>query len=415
MSSSSSASFWKGPAWALPALLAALSMLGPFSIDTYLPAFAGIASALHASPIYMQQTLSAYLLAYAFMNLFHGALADSFGRRPVVLWGVAAFGLASVGCALAQSIEQLIFCRALQGLSAGASMVVSRAIIRDVFAPVQAQRVMSQVTLFFGIAPAIAPIVGGWLYAWLGWQSIFWFMACMGGGLWWINWRTLPETLSRQARQPFRFWPLLAAYGELGLSGRFLLLAATSAVPFNSMFVYILAAPEFLGVHLQLAPTQFFWMFLCTIGGIMLGAVASGRLADTMPPKRQIRTGLLIMAMATALNTAIALGGLRQPVVMIAPLGVLALGWAIMMPPITLLVLDLNPQRRGLASSLQACMTSAVNGLVAGLVVPLATQTRALDPLLALALASALFWAIGLLAWLYLHARWPEIGRHTAH
>ena len=129
---------WQAPKWAFSVLLAVLGMLGPFSIDTYLPAFAGIAQSLGATPVQMQQTLSAYLFGFAFMALFHGALSDSFGRRPVVLWGLAVFTLASVGCALSQSIGQLIAFRALQGLSTGAGIVVSRAIIRDVYPPAQA-------------------------------------------------------------------------------------------------------------------------------------------------------------------------------------------------------------------------------------------------------------------------------------
>ena len=149
---------WRAPRWALAFLLACLGMLGPFSIDTYLPAFTGIAQSIGATPVEMQQTLSAYLLGFAVMNLFHGALADSFGRRPVVLVGVAVFTLASVGCALSQSIGQLVFFRAVQGMSVGAGMVVSRAIIRDMFPQHEAQRVMSQVTIFFGAAPAIAPV-----------------------------------------------------------------------------------------------------------------------------------------------------------------------------------------------------------------------------------------------------------------
>src|SRR6476619_6543294 len=108
---------WRGPRWWLAALLACLGMLGPFSIDTYLPAFKGIAESLGATPVQMQQTLSAYLLGFAAMNLFHGALADSFGRRPIVLSGVALFTLASVGCALSQSIGALVLFRAVQGMS----------------------------------------------------------------------------------------------------------------------------------------------------------------------------------------------------------------------------------------------------------------------------------------------------------
>src|SRR5262245_27140105 len=165
---------WRAPRWALAVLLAVLGMLGPFSIDTYIPAFSGIAKSIGASPVEMQQTLSAYLFGFAFMNLFHGALSDSFGRRPVVLSGIAVFTLASLGCALSQTIGHLVFFRAVQGMAAGAGIVVSRAVIRDMFPPAEAQRVMSQVTIYFGIAPAIAPIIGGFLFVHLGWHSVFW-------------------------------------------------------------------------------------------------------------------------------------------------------------------------------------------------------------------------------------------------
>ena len=124
-------SLWRAPRWTLAVLLACLGMVGPFSIDTYLPAFSGIARALDATPLQMQQTLSSYLLGFAVMNLFHGALSDSFGRRPVVLWGMVVFTLASLGCALASTIGELVFWRTVQGMSAGAGIVVSRAIIRD--------------------------------------------------------------------------------------------------------------------------------------------------------------------------------------------------------------------------------------------------------------------------------------------
>ena len=153
---------WRAPMWALALLLALLSMLAPFAVDTYLPAFTGIAQSLDASAVQMQQTLSSYLFGYAFMNLFHGALSDSVGRRPVILAGTALFALASAGCALSESIGALVTFRALQGMSTGAGVVVSRAIIRDMFPPAQAQKVMSQVTIYFGIAPAVAPIIGGW-------------------------------------------------------------------------------------------------------------------------------------------------------------------------------------------------------------------------------------------------------------
>lgn len=399
---------WTGPKWALAVLLAVLGMLGPFSIDTYLPAFAGIATALDATPVEMQQTLSAYLFGFAFMNLFHGALADSFGRRPVVLWGIALFTIASAGCALSQSIGQLVFFRAVQGLSTGAGIVVSRAVIRDMFPPAQAQQVMSQVTIYFGVAPAVAPIVGGWLFVHTGWHSIFWFLALVGAILWITNFRLLPETLHPSHRQPFNVRHLMRGYWALGSSPKFLLLALASGVPFNGMFLYVLSAPAFLGEHLKLEPTQFFWFFVLTISGIMGGAWLSGRLAGRIAPKRQIRHGFVIMFVVGIANVALNTVLEPHPAWALLPIAIFSFGWALMVPVVTLLVLDLVPERRGMASSLQAFVGSTANGVVAGVISPLVMHSA-----LGLATASLLMMCIGLTSWMYLHHRWPEIGSHA--
>ncbi|WP_440107858.1 multidrug effflux MFS transporter [Acidovorax sp. BL-A-41-H1] len=399
---------WRAPQWALAALLAVLGMLGPFSIDTYIPAFTGIATALGATPVEMQQTLSAYLFGFAFMNLFHGALADSFGRRPVVLCGIAMFTLASAGCAMSETIGQLIAFRALQGLSTGAGIVVSRAVIRDMFPPARAQQVMSQVTIYFGVAPAIAPIVGGWLFVHAGWHSIFWFLTAIGVALWIANFRLLPETLQPELRQPFNVPHLMRGYWQLGSSPRFVLLALASGVPFNGMFLYVLAAPAFLGDHLGLGPTQFFWFFVLTISGIMGGAWLSGRLAGKIAPKRQIRHGFVIMATVAVCNLAANLLLPVHAVWALAPIAVFAFGWALMVPVVTLLVLDLHPERRGMASSMQAFVGSTANGLVAGVLVPLVMHSTVL-----LALSSLLMMCVGMFAWIYLHHRWPDVGRNA--
>ena len=397
---------WRAPRWALAVLLALLGMLGPFSIDTYIPAFSGIAKALGATPVEMQQTLSAYLFGFAFMNLFHGALADSFGRRPVVLWGIAMFTIASAGCALSQTVGQLVFFRGLQGLSTGAGIVVSRAVIRDMFPPAQAQKVMSQVTIYFGVAPAIAPIIGGWLFVHTDWHSIFWFLTAIGVLLWTANYRLLPETLHVSQRQPFNVPNLMQGYKQLGSSPRFLLLALASGVPFNGMFLYVLSAPEFLGTHLGLAPMQFFWFFILTIAGIMSGAWVSGRLAGKVPPKTQIRHGFVVMLAVSAANVVANFFFVAHPAWALLPIAVFAFGWALMVPVVTLLVLDLYPERRGLASSLQAFIGSTANGLVAGVIAPLVMHSTK-----ALALASLLMMCVGLAAWIWLHRRWPDIGR----
>jgi DHA1 family bicyclomycin/chloramphenicol resistance-like MFS transporter len=400
------AQIWRAPRWALAVLLALLGMLGPFSIDTYLPAFSGIARSLGATPAEMQQTLSAYLFGFAFMNLFHGALSDSLGRRPVVLWGIAVFTLASAGCAMSQSIGQLVFFRALQGLSTGAGIVVSRAVIRDMFAPAQAQKVMSQVTIYFGVAPAVAPLIGGWLFVHLDWHSIFWFLTLVGAALWAANYKLLPETLHLSHRQPFEVKHLMRGYWQLGSNPRFLLLALASGIPFNGMFLYVLSAPAFLGEHLQLAPPDFFWLFLLTIAGIMMGAWLSGRMAGRLPAKQQIRYGFSVMLLVSVVNVTANFVWVPQASWAMFPIALFAFGWALMVPVVTLLVLDLYPERRGLASSLQAFVGSTANGIVAGVVAPLVMHSTR-----ALAVTSLGMLGVGLLAWLYLHKRWPEIGR----
>jgi len=400
------AQIWRAPRWALAVLLALLGMLGPFSIDTYLPAFSGIARSLGATPAEMQQTLSAYLFGFAFMNLFHGALSDSLGRRPVVLWGIAVFTLASAGCAMSQSIGQLVFFRALQGLSTGAGIVVSRAVIRDMFAPAQAQKVMSQVTIYFGVAPAVAPLIGGWLFVHLDWHSIFWFLTLVGAALWAANYKLLPETLHLSHRQPFEVKHLMRGYWQLGSNPRFLLLALASGIPFNGMFLYVLSAPAFLGEHLQLAPPDFFWLFLLTIAGIMMGAWLSGRMAGRLPAKQQIRYGFSVMLLVSVVNVTANFVWVPQASWAMFPIALFAFGWALMVPVVTLLVLDLYPERRGMASSLQAFVGSTANGIVAGVVAPLVMHSTR-----ALAVTSLGMLGIGLLAWLYLHKRWPEIGR----
>jgi DHA1 family bicyclomycin/chloramphenicol resistance-like MFS transporter len=391
---------WRGPRWTLALLLACLGMLGPFAIDTYLPAFAGIAASLQATPVQMQQTLSAYLFGFAVMNLFHGALADSFGRRPVVLWGVGLFALASVGCALSSSIGALVFFRALQGMSCGAGMVVSRAIIRDMFPPADAQRVMSQVTIYFGVAPAVAPMFGGLLFVMVDWHAIFWFLAVLSAALWWVVWRRLPETLHASQVQAFSVRHLMRGYVQMVASARFMALVLASGIPFNGMFLYVLAAPAFLGTHLQFGPTQFFWFFTATIAGIMGGAFLSGRLAGRITPQRQIRHGFVNMGLTTVVNVALNLWLAPHPLWAIPPIAVFSFGWALMVPSVTLLVLDRVPERRGMASSVQACIGSIANGLVAGVLVPLVMHST-----LALALSSAAMLGIGMVSWLWVHRR----------
>jgi len=268
-------------------LLAALAMFGPFSIDTIFPAFPDIEGALHVGPVQMQQTISVYLLSYACMSLLHGPLSDSLGRRPVIIAGVIVFTCASVGCAYATSIWQLLFFRGLQGVSAGSGLIVGRAIIRDCFAGADAQRTMSRVTMVFSIAPAVAPIVGGIITTRYGWEAIFWFLALFSLVLLAACWQWLPETHPKAARVVLAPRQLSRRYAHMLSNPGYMLLAASASFNFSALFLYISSAPVFVLKHLHLGPTQFGYLFVPVIGGMMLGAFFSGRLAGRYEAGRQ--------------------------------------------------------------------------------------------------------------------------------
>jgi MFS transporter, DHA1 family, multidrug resistance protein len=379
----------------LAALLAGLSMLGPFSIDTYLPSFPFIERDFGISVIQVQQTLSAYLFTFAFMTLFHGTLSDSFGRRPVILISLCIFTAASVGCALAQSFHQLLLFRAIQGFSAGAGMVVGRAIIRDSLEGHAAQRLMSWVTMIFGLAPAVAPVVGGWLQGAFGWHSVFVFLALYAAVLIVSCYFILPETLPHPARQPFKLKPLAANYFHLGRSMPLFLLASAVALNFSGFFLYVVSAPAFVYNILGLGETQFAWLFVPGIAGVMIGAFLSGRVAGRLTQRRTVRIGYIVMFSAAIWNLAYSAWGTPSVPWSVLPVMAYTIGMSLAMPSITLLALELFPKNRGLTASLQGFGQSLVSGVTAGVVSPLLSHSA-----VTLALGMVLPLVAGWSAWM---------------
>ncbi len=351
-------------------LLASLAALGPFSIDTYLPSFPEIAEKLHASPLEVQQTLSIYLLSFAVMTLWHGAIADRFGRRKVILVAVGLFAVASAGCTFATRIEHLWFWRAMQGMTAGAGIVISRAIVRDLYDGAPAQRLMSQMTMMFALAPAIAPVVGGWLQMLFGWRSVFAFLVVSTAALWLACWKLLPETLPPEKRQSLRPAYLGATYWKVMTSPPFLFACAAVSLNFAGFFIYVLSAPVFLMTHLGLPETGFLWLFGPAMGGMMVGAGLSGRLAGKITPSRTILIGFTVMGSAATFNLIVNLTlppGLPWSVM---PIFVYTTGMSLAMPSLTLFALDPFPAQRGLAASCQTFFQSGFNSLSAALIAP---------------------------------------------
>jgi len=379
----------------LPLLIAGLATIGPFTIDTYLPSFPAIAAEMGTTEVLVQQTLTAYLIPFSFMMLFHGALSDAFGRRPVILIGVAGYVLASIGCALAPNMHVLLICRAMQGLVAGAGTSISRAVVRDAYQGHQAQRMMSHVMLIFSIAPAIAPVIGGWMQTWFGWRANFWFLTSFGAVLFVACLRYLPETHPVHARQRFAPAPLIAAYRHVGFSSRFLLLACVSGFNFAGFFIYVVSAPAFIYRHLGLNEHGFAWLFVAGVIGMMSGAFLSGRLAGRLAPCSTVWLGFALMFAGAIYNNLFYIWFSPQLPWSVAHQVVYAVGMSLAMPSVTLMVLDLFPHNRGMAASLQSCLQSLIIAFVAAIGAPLFSGSAPL-----LALGGILFALTGLILWL---------------
>ena len=382
-------------------LVAGLSMFGPFAIDAVFPAFPRIGNQFAVDKLALQQVISVYLLAYALMSLVHGALSDALGRKRVIVAGLVVFIGASIGCALATDMQTLLLFRALQGMSAGVGYIIGRAVIRDLYSGDQAQRLMSQVSMIFSIAPAIAPIVGGWLLGWGSWPLIFWFLVAFSGVLLVVTMLWLPETHPEPARLPLKPLALAGDYLKIARNPRFLRLAGAGALSFGGLFLYIASAPAFIIDLLGMGERDFAWLFLPTIAGMSLGAWFSGRSAGRIIGERAIVIGFAVLAVSVLWNVGYnAL--VAEPAVPLAVLGLSlhSFGTALIFPVLTLRILDMYPRQRGSASSMQAFSILVTNTVVAGVLSPLLSRSG-----LQLALGAAVFIAAGgFLWWLELRA-----------
>ncbi|MBP7079940.1 MAG: multidrug effflux MFS transporter [Rhodocyclaceae bacterium] len=375
-------------------ILAALTMIGPFAIDTYLPAFPAMAQGLHTTDVLVQQTLAAYLIPFAFMMLWHGAISDALGRKRVILVGLAFFLAASLVCAFATSIETLLLGRVLQGLSAGVGVIVSRAMVRDLYDGADAQKLMAHVSILFAIAPAIAPIIGGWILQYFDWHGIFFFLSgftlllFIACALW------LPETLPPDKRQSLHPVSLWHAYRSVFSHHEFRRLSIAIALIFSAGFIYILAAPVFLIRHLGVSAQSFGVMFVPVVAGMMIGSYVSGRTAGKISRMATIKIGFGLMGFAATLNLIINLSlppGLPWSLI---PLPLYTCGMALSVPTLQLMGLDQFPARRGLASSCMGTAHTAVMAITSATIVPLlwgSTLTLALGMASYLVLGGVVF------------------------
>jgi len=382
-------------------VLASLAALAPFAIDTYLPAFPSLEHALHGTSLELQQSLTFYLLPYALMTLWHGAISDSIGRITTIKWGLGVFVAASIGCAFAPNVETLWFFRALQGLSGGAGNVVARAMVRDLFEGPQAQRVMATVQMLFGIAPAVAPIIGGLLLG-IHWQAIFIFLALYAAFSLWAAVKYLPETMPKQKRLPLSAKQVIKDYRAIFSDKEFNYVVFALGANFAGFFLYVLASPVFLVKHLGLTEHQFAYMFIPTVCGMVLGSYLAKRAAGRYAQSKVIKLAYVWMSAMVLLNIGVCLSLPTNVIYNIVPIALFNIGMALAMPILSLAALDRHPKIRGTAASGQAFIQMLLSTVSAGLVVPLVWYAPS-----GLAIAMAVYLAV---SWLMI--RRAKIWRH---
>lgn len=354
----------------LSIVIASLAALAPFAIDTYLPAFPTLETSLNGTPLELQQSLTFYLLPYALMTLWHGAISDSIGRLTTIKWGLGIFVLASIGCAFAPNIETLWFFRVLQGLSGGAGNVVARAMVRDLFEGPQAQRVMATVQMLFGIAPAVAPMIGGLLLG-IHWQAIFIFLALYAAVSLLAAVHYLPETMPKEKRVPLSAKQVLKDYRIIFADKEFNYVVFALGANFAGFFIYVLASPVFLVKHLGLSEHQFSYMFIPTVCGMILGSFLARRAAGCYPRQLVVKSAFIWMTTMVVLNLLISFIFPINVVFNILPVALFNIGMALAMPVLSLAALDRYPKIRGTAASGQAFIQMLLSTVSAGLIVPL--------------------------------------------
>jgi len=381
--------------WKIAALLAALSMVGPFTIDTAFPSFHAIAEDFGLSKWAVQQTLTAYLLPLSIMSLVQGPASDALGRRPIILAGLCVYTLASVGCTFAPNFATLLIFRALQGTSAGVGMIVGRAVIRDLFEGPQAQKLLSLVTMLFAFAPAVAPVIGGWIHVTLGWHAVFGFMALFALSLAIGSYLLLPETHPKEKRPHLHVGTLARTAWSVVCHREFLLLAFGMGANFAALMIFVGAAPSVVVDHWHLTETEFANLFIPVIGGLISSAFVSGRMAGRFTYAQQSRLGFML-AMSGSAVMSLLFATVKAPPILIQQflIAFIAFGVQLAGPTLSLRMLDLFPLARGSAASVQSCVSIAISALVFGFIAPILS-----DSMLYLAIGSFCSALIGFGLW----------------
>lgn len=352
----------------LIALLAALVALGPLSTDMYLPALPTLMTVFDSGVNQVQLTLSVFLVGFALAQLAYGPLSDRYGRKPLLLAGLLLFALASLGCATAESIETLIVLRLLQALGGCGGPVLGRAVIRDLYDREKAARMLSYIGTAMALAPAIAPILGGYLLASLGWQAIFIVLALYGligaGAVQFA----LGETNTRRDFQALQPRQIVHNYKTLLCNRRYLGYALSCSFVYAGLFAFISGSSFVIIDYYGFPAQQFGYLFALVVVGYMSGTLLSGRLGSRCGHDRLLLYGAALCAIAGSAMVLLSLL-FMQVATVIVPMVFYMLGVGIVMPQAMAGAIGPFPQMAGVASALLGFLQmtiAAVCGILVG-------------------------------------------------
>jgi DHA1 family bicyclomycin/chloramphenicol resistance-like MFS transporter len=351
----------------LTVLLGGFAGLGPLAIDMYLPSFPAIAKDFGASGPQVERTLTAYLFGLALGQLFYGPAADRFGRKRPLYVGLALFVLASAGCAFARSVQWLLVLRTVQAIGGCAEMVIARAIVRDLFDDRTGVRIFSSLMLIMGLAPILAPGLGGAIVIHLGWRAVFWVLVaagtlCLAGAVF-----LLPESLPPQRRQKHSIAATLHLYRRLFSHRIFVVHALTIGVAFAALFAYVGGSPALYMERFHIAPNHFFYFFGANAFALISMSQVNSYLAHRVDPRTTLRIALavaLVAAIAFLIVTLTGIGGLWS----VTPCMLVFIGtFGFIFPTTTVLAMSAHGKNAGNASALLGCfqfLIAAMGGII---------------------------------------------------
>jgi MFS transporter, DHA1 family, multidrug resistance protein len=344
-------------------LIAALVALGPFSLTMYQPALPAIARSLNISTAQVQLTLTVYLASFAIGQLIYGPMSDHFGRRRTLLVGLAIFVVGAVACALASSAGVLIAARVLQGLGACAGPALGRAMIRDLYGAKGSAKAMAFVASALSIAPAIAPVFGGYIAGAAGWPWIFAALTLVGTAMFVFVLLRVPETNPYVSRGAFRFVSMLGSYIQLGQSRRYLGYLSIAAVTVAGSLSFQTAAPFIIVGELGVHPSEFGWLMVSLTAAYFVGTLVANRLAVRVGVNTSIMLGCALLLAGAALQLALALNLSLSTWSVLVPQMIWLMAMGILMPNAMAGAVSPFPTMAGAAASLQGFAMMAAGAL----------------------------------------------------